>query len=483
MSQRVEVCLGQARTCPEADGGGGRAGQIVGVNSQHVVQDLGSDCAGTGCTLLDGFTITGGRAFLGDESVKSGQGGGLWSQGGSSTLRNLIIQGNQAYRGGGFFQDGGDHNIVIFDFVNNWARSGGGMAVVGEAHFWTPDRVTFQGNQAKLFGSSDPDSANGGGMYFASTFSNAPINSIGLNFLDNTADSSGGGLYTTRPFDFDVQLRLEGATFRGNKAAQYGGAMANEDSSLYVDLSTFQGNEASEGGAISNRNGSNMVLFDSLISGNFAQLNGGGMLNDASSPELTNVTFSGNRATDNGQAMLNRSGSNALIRNSIMWQTGSPPILNSASTPLVSYSLLEGCGPSGFFDPNCGSDGGGNIEPNDPSDPVFVAPIDPATAPSTAGDFRLDINSPAIDVGNNAYNDHYAALGGVENPNTPIVRTGPLLAYVFFDDPNTAFNKPAILLILNWNIKHRFRTGRDVSAAVPYVVLGFKFEGTLWTAE
>jgi hypothetical protein len=67
-----------------------------------------------------------------------------------------------------------------------------------------------------------------------------------------------------------------------------------------------------------------------------------------------------------------------------------------------------------------------------------------------------------------------------ENPNSPSVRLGPLLAYVFYDRPDRWFNKPTVLLIINWWLKHRYRTGADVSQGVPYLVIGFKFEGDLW---
>lgn len=68
-----------------------------------------------------------------------------------------------------------------------------------------------------------------------------------------------------------------------------------------------------------------------------------------------------------------------------------------------------------------------------------------------------------------------------DNPNTPSVRLGPLAAYMFFDRPGSRFNKPTVLLILNWYLKHRYRTGTDVSQGLPYIVLGFKLEGDLWS--
>ena len=44
-------------------------------------------------------------------------------------------------------------------------------------------------------------------------------------------------------------------------------------------------------------------------------------------------------------------------------------------------------------------DGGFNID----QDPIFVTPVNPATAPTNTGDLHLQENSPAIDGGENNY--------------------------------------------------------------------------------
>jgi hypothetical protein len=58
-------------------------------------------------------------------------------------------------------------------------------------------------------------------------------------------------------------------------------------------------------------------------------------------------------------------------------------------------------------------------------------------------------------------------------------RVGLLAAYVFYDEGYTAFNKPAVILNVAWYLQHRFRTGAEVSQALPYVVLGFAFQSDL----
>ena len=58
-------------------------------------------------------------------------------------------------------------------------------------------------------------------------------------------------------------------------------------------------------------------------------------------------------------------------------------------------------------------------------------------------------------------------------------RLGPFLAYRFFDHDGRKLNQPTLALIINWYAKHRYRTGADTSAALPYVTLAFNVVGDL----
>jgi hypothetical protein len=79
-----------------------------------------------------------------------------------------------------------------------------------------------------------------------------------------------------------------------------------------------------------------------------------------------------------------------MIRNSILWGNGTE-IFNDASTPVVSYSIVQG-----------GHAGTGNINAN----PLFVNAADPDGADNihrTADDgLRLQLGSPAINAGDNS---------------------------------------------------------------------------------
>lgn len=67
-----------------------------------------------------------------------------------------------------------------------------------------------------------------------------------------------------------------------------------------------------------------------------------------------------------------------------------------------------------------------------------------------------------------------------------VQRLGPLLYYTFFDRGYTGFNKPTLLLVVNWYVDHRYRAGQAPASilpgvfvqhpAMPYIILGFSFQ-------
>ncbi len=85
---------------------------------------------------------------------------------------------------------------------------------------------------------------------------------------------------------------------------------------------------------------------------------------------------------------------------------------------------------------------------------------------------------------NNLVAPHYPQENvGFRNPNGPAVRLGPLFAYTFYDKPQKRFNKPTLILISQWHLQHRNRTGLSSSQALPTIVLAFAFSGDLWTSD
>ncbi len=72
--------------------------------------------------------------------------------------------------------------------------------------------------------------------------------------------------------------------------------------------------------------------------------------------------------------------------------------------------------------------------------------------------------------------ENLTAGGRVDNSTH---RLGPFLAFRFFDHDGARINQPTVALVLNWYIKHPYRTGAETSQALPYVALAFNMVGDL----
>lgn len=66
-----------------------------------------------------------------------------------------------------------------------------------------------------------------------------------------------------------------------------------------------------------------------------------------------------------------------------------------------------------------------------------------------------------------------------EDPNDPTHRLGPLISYTFVSAPGEFVDSVGAFLVVNWYLKHRFRTGEDTSQALPYVAVGMTVTGDL----
>jgi len=71
------------------------------------------------------------------------------------------------------------------------------------------------------------------------------------------------------------------------------------------------------------------------------------------------------------------------------------------------------------------------------------------------------------------------AFDDAERTDSPTHRVGPLVAYKFWRDQGGAFDEPTVFVLMQWYAKHRYRTGLDSHAALPYVAVGFAFKGDL----
>jgi len=68
----------------------------------------------------------------------------------------------------------------------------------------------------------------------------------------------------------------------------------------------------------------------------------------------------------------------------------------------------------------------------------------------------------------------------VSDPNGYTSRLGPAVLWTIFDRPGTRFNRPSVVFIAQWWLRHRWRTGAHVHAAIPYAAIAFSFDGDLF---
>ena len=257
-----------------------------------------------------------------------------------------------------------------------------------------------RGNADKTQAAESDPGRSGGGMY---TSAGSPT-LANLIFSANSA-GFGGGMSNV----LGANPTLSNVSFSSNSATSNGGGMTNDSgSSPILTNVSFSANSAGfAGGGMENFGNSSPSLTNVIFSGNRATTGwGGGLVNfSGSSPTLTNVSSSGN----SGGGMTNQSSSNPMIRNSIFWNnqegdeigSGTASIINTQeSNPSISYSLVQGCNTGGTWNTACGSNGGNNLAD---ADPLFMNPVDPSTAPSLAGNLHLQVASPAIDAGSNAF--------------------------------------------------------------------------------
>jgi hypothetical protein len=338
-------------------------------NSYHVVTLVeGANAA----AIMDGFTIKGGNAasqtFETPEEFFGIYGGGMLlysiEQATTPILTRLSIIGNKAGNGGGMC------NTECTPVLTN---------------------VTIAYNHSiGLHGLTD---WGGGGMYNAMS---SPV-LTNVTISNNQASGSGGGGGIC---NVDASPVLTNVTISDNQASTDGGGIFNNLRTPVLTNVTIMGNQANTGGGMCNGNQASPVLTNVTISGNQASDAGGGMYNSQSSPVLTNVTITGNQASRGGSGMHNFVNCYPPIRNSIIWGNTSDDavanVYNSGSSPTWSYSIVEGSG-GGWTD--FGEDGGNNRD----AAPAFVLPVPASSAPTSAGNYRLQAGSPAVNVGSDSF--------------------------------------------------------------------------------
>jgi predicted outer membrane repeat protein len=385
-------------------------------NSYQIVTGSGTDET----AVLDGFTITGGNAFL----FTNRNGAGILIEHGSPQISNCTFIHNSAqYLGGGIYNYYSSPTIVNCTFFQNSAQDKGG-GIYNYRSNPALTNCTFSNNSSRYGGGihsskssseladctfSNNSARNGGGIY--NDDSTATL--INCSFTMNLAEDEGGGLYSQ-----DNKPNLNNCTFIENSAeyggggmrcnssdpnltnckfientAHYGGGMYNSSSNpILTNCILITNSGFTYGGGMYNTSGS-LTLNNCIVASNRAYSYGGGMSNNRSDLTVTNCTFTGNSAPNGNTMAFNskqqRGQSTVGLIDCILWDGDNVIWNNDRSSIVISYSNIQG-----------GFSGEGNID----VDPLFVNPLGPDNIAGTEDDdFRLTSLSPCIDAGDPNY--------------------------------------------------------------------------------
>jgi hypothetical protein len=203
--------------------------------------------------LLDGFTITGGNS--------AGDGGGLYFDNSSPTVRNCIITGCHAdgYGGAVACVYGGAAQFEDCTFSNNTSNNGGGGTETYLTNGVTFTRCTYSNNTAAWAAGAWMHTSNGA-QY------------TDCDFLNNISTT-----YTGAVEQYASTSVFDSCVWQDNTAATYGGAITINAGGATITDSQLASNDAADwGGAIAVFGGAAVTVAGCEIRDNIGTDLGGG---------------------------------------------------------------------------------------------------------------------------------------------------------------------------------------------------------------
>lgn len=287
----------------------------VSVADNAIFQDneVQASTAGGAIKALNGFNIGNNVQFISNKASN----GGAWGAGAlyiklankdiaseNTTVQigeNALFQNNIAGLGGAIGLEYGNLEIANgAQFINNEATSAGATHGGGAIIVWQdPERPNMH-STLKLNGAtfSQNKAANvGGAIAIFDTGAQTTINNS--NFSNNIAGGDGGAIYNEK----DAELIINGGTFTNNHSDGYGGAIGSKGH-LNISGTTFANNDGFVGGALySGYNDSGTGKGAATISGatfnNNSGLYGAGAIANYGDMEIniSQTIFNGNKVT------------------------------------------------------------------------------------------------------------------------------------------------------------------------------------------
>ncbi len=296
----------------------------------------------TNATVLDGFTITGGKTEGGSGEAGISDGPGIrFFDGDSPVLRNLHVIGHLGSDDGGgiYFHDNNDPVLENITIENTSANDFGGGIM-----FFSFNNPTFK--NVSIIGTKGRYSA---GIYLHESNTAEFVNFYACRNVSTSSNPNGNGNAGT------------GLSFASNNVIQ-------------VSNAAFAANVAGEnGGAIRMRANNQLTL--------------------------TNVSMAGNQATNGGAVYLKEAGNNVTIVNSIIWGNSSEVVEGTSGTINTTYSIIgNGSAPSGTGNVSSPSSPF-TTNPTNGADNAWGIVSD--THDDTCGNLEVQESSNAVDAGSN----------------------------------------------------------------------------------
>jgi len=251
--------------------------------------------SGGGIATLGMLEISGDGTAISGNHALVGSGGGILTYNAIEIRGDVLIENNQSKNGsgGGLYATGG-HLVTIEDGVkiigNTAHENGGGISTFGATTI--SGNVLIEGNHASLH--------NGGGVHNVNILSQIIVED-GVRFINNTAGTHGGAIFT-----FSSLSIMDDVLIEGNEAINgRGGGTYSYGSTTIEDNVTITDNDAGDngGGIHVAGSGSLTVLKDDVkIIGNSTHSGGGGGISVQGFLEISGVgiIISGNNALQGG---------------------------------------------------------------------------------------------------------------------------------------------------------------------------------------
>lgn len=255
-----------------------------------------------------------------------GYGGAIYVQGGTVDIRGTEndlaeFTGNHGLTGGAIYVSKHTTSTTIKNalFKENWASDIGALGIFGKNT--KLDNLHFIGNYTT--GEFEKSNDGGGALFFGAVSSTDLTGVLSASEFIGNKSASRGGAISTRTFylgdNRDAYLDISDTNFVGNIATTNGGAIDNffyhstkNADAMYVTDAIFDGNHAACGGAVYNHGSTSVQnkynselkqvaaiqLNDAIFTGNIASEFGGAIYNETEASVFLsgNNTFTGNTA-------------------------------------------------------------------------------------------------------------------------------------------------------------------------------------------